>query len=41
VMIQFSSTGTLQCFSVAEPHHFDAAPALGENFDAAPAPTLL
>jgi hypothetical protein len=32
--------------SVAEPHHFNAAPAPGENFDAAPAaptpaPTLL
>jgi hypothetical protein len=32
--------------SVAEPHHFYAAPASGENFDAAPAapapaPTLL
>jgi hypothetical protein len=29
--------------SVAEPHHFDAAPASGKNFDAAPAPapTLL
>jgi hypothetical protein len=27
--------------SVAEPHHFYAAPAPGENFDAAPAPTLL
>jgi hypothetical protein len=27
--------------SVAEPHHFYAAPALGKNFDAAPAPTLL
>jgi hypothetical protein len=28
---------------VAEPHHFYAAPAPGENFDAAPAlaPTLL
>jgi hypothetical protein len=25
--------------SVAEPHHFD--PALGKNFDAAPAPTQL
>jgi hypothetical protein len=25
--------------SVAEPHHFSAAP--GKNFDAAPAPTLL
>jgi hypothetical protein len=24
--------------SVAEPHHFNAAPAPGENFDAAPAP---
>jgi hypothetical protein len=27
--------------SVAEPHHFYAVPAPGENFDAAPAPTLL
>jgi hypothetical protein len=27
--------------SVAEPHHFYATPAPGENFDAAPAPTLL
>jgi hypothetical protein len=27
--------------SVAEPHHFYAAPAPGVNFDAAPAPTLL
>jgi hypothetical protein len=32
--------------NVAEPHHFDAAPAPGKNFDAAlapaaPAPTLL
>jgi hypothetical protein len=27
--------------SVAEPHHFDAAPAPGKNFDAALAPTLL
>jgi hypothetical protein len=27
--------------SVAEPHHFYAAPAPVENFDAAPAPTLL
>jgi hypothetical protein len=26
--------------SVAEPHHFYAAPAPGKNFDAAPAPTL-
>jgi hypothetical protein len=26
------------CSSVAEPHHFYAAPAPGENFDAAPAP---
>jgi hypothetical protein len=25
--------------SVAEPHHFYAAPAPGENFDAAPAAT--
>jgi hypothetical protein len=24
--------------SVAEPHHFYAAPARGKNFDAAPAP---
>jgi hypothetical protein len=36
-----------KCFlnSVAEPHHFYAAPAPdpapGKNFDAAPAPTLL
>jgi hypothetical protein len=32
------------CSSVAELHHFYAAPAPGENFDAAPAapaPTLL
>jgi hypothetical protein len=31
------------CTSVAEPHHFYAAPAPGKNFDAAPAapaPTL-
>jgi hypothetical protein len=30
-------------YSVAEPHHFYAAPAPGKNFDAAPAPapTLL
>jgi hypothetical protein len=27
--------------SVAEPRHFYAATAPGENFDAAPAPTLL
>jgi hypothetical protein len=27
--------------SVAEPHHFYAAPAPGKNFYAAPAPTLL
>jgi hypothetical protein len=27
--------------SVAEPHHFYAATAPGENFDVAPAPTLL
>jgi hypothetical protein len=26
--------------SVAEPHHCDAALAPGENFDAAPSPTL-
>jgi hypothetical protein len=38
----------LQISSVAEPHHFYAAPAPGKNFDAAlapaapaPAPTLL
>jgi hypothetical protein len=28
----------LFCTSVAEPHHFYAAPAPGVNFDAAPAP---
>jgi hypothetical protein len=27
--------------SVTEPHLYDAAPGLGKNFDAAPAPTLL
>jgi hypothetical protein len=27
--------------SVAEPHHFDATPALGKTFDTAPPPTLL
>jgi hypothetical protein len=27
--------------SVAEPHHFYAAPAPCKNFDAAPAPTLV
>jgi hypothetical protein len=34
---------TLIKTSVAEPHHFYAAPAPGKNFDAAPAPapTLL
>jgi hypothetical protein len=26
--------------SVAEPHHFDADPAWGKSFDAAPAPAL-
>jgi hypothetical protein len=26
---------------VSDPHHLYAAPAPGENFDAAPAPTLL
>jgi hypothetical protein len=33
IMIRIGITGT----SVAEPHHFYAAPAPGENFDAAPA----
>jgi hypothetical protein len=28
----------IQKTSVAEPHHFYAAPAPGENFDGAPAP---
>jgi hypothetical protein len=27
--------------SVAEPHHFYAAPASGKNFDSAPAPAAL
>jgi hypothetical protein len=31
---------TLLFTSVADPHHFYAAPAPGKNFDAAPAPTL-
>jgi hypothetical protein len=38
------TTGTVVRNSVAELHHFYAAPAPGENFDAAPAapaPTLL
>jgi hypothetical protein len=34
-------TGSTAGSSVAEPHHFDAAPTPGKNFDAAPAPTLL
>jgi hypothetical protein len=29
------------CTSVAEPHHFYAAPAPGKNFDAAPAAPAL
>jgi hypothetical protein len=39
----FDSQYSFLYFSVAEPHHFYAAPAPGENFDAAPAParTLL
>jgi hypothetical protein len=36
-MLYFESVGT----SLAESHHFYAAPAPGKNFDAAPAPTLL
>jgi hypothetical protein len=38
----FSGSGGSE-ISVAEPHHFDAAPVPGSNFDAAPAPvpTLL
>jgi hypothetical protein len=39
----FSSRPQVHTRSVAEPHHFYAAPALDENFAAAPAPapTLL
>jgi hypothetical protein len=46
-MCNFTKNTTFLCSlytvsdSVAEPHHFYAAPALGKNFDAAPAPTLL
>jgi hypothetical protein len=36
-MDRLRNTG-LVCSSVAEPHHFYAAPAPGKNFDAAPAP---
>jgi hypothetical protein len=35
------SPASLVLPSVSEPHHFYAAPAPGENFDAAPAPTIL
>jgi hypothetical protein len=38
---QRNKTARLIKSSVAEPHHFYAAPAPGENFAAAPAPTLL
>jgi hypothetical protein len=34
----FTATGTSILGSVAEPHHFYAAPDPGKNFDAAPAP---
>jgi hypothetical protein len=39
-LVQESGTLSNVVFSVAEPHHFYAAPALapGKNFDAAPAP---
>jgi hypothetical protein len=45
-MQNFTLLGKLHFWSVAEPHQFYAAPAPGENFDAAtapaaPAPTLL
>jgi hypothetical protein len=43
-----TNTGTSTCTSVAEPHHYYAAPDPGTNFDArcsralaAPAPTVL
>jgi hypothetical protein len=43
---QIFSTFSVLTISVAEPHHFYAAPAPGKNFDAAPAapapaPTIL
>jgi hypothetical protein len=34
-------TISILSISVAEPHHFYAAPGPGKNFDAAPAPTLV
>jgi hypothetical protein len=38
----FKTLGNVRLYSsVAEPHHFYAAPAPSKNFDAAPAPTLL
>jgi hypothetical protein len=40
-MAFFSMKVAVIISSVAEPHHFYAAPAPGKNFDAAPAPTLL
>jgi hypothetical protein len=40
INLQINVWFSMKC-SVAEPHHFYAAPAPGKNFDAAPAPTLL
>jgi hypothetical protein len=42
-LVYQNAVGKMVTTSVAEPHHFYAAPAPGENFDAAPAPapTLL
>jgi hypothetical protein len=39
VFIHFKNVGISS--SVAETHHFYAAPAPGRNFDAAPAPIIL
>jgi hypothetical protein len=39
--LNFTLLGKLHFKSVAEPHQFYVALAPGENFDAAPAPTLL
>jgi hypothetical protein len=38
---QWADKAAAWASSVAEPHHFFAAPAPGKNFDAAAAPTLL
>jgi hypothetical protein len=43
LMDEWARRKLIETISVEEPHHFNAAPAPGKNFDAAPAPapTLL